>query len=193
LTPAGEQLLVEGTKRIYEFGVATPVWDGRWLLVLASVPESDRAVRHLVRTRLRAAGLGNGGGMWIGTHADRAGEVEEVLADAGILDTAQVFVAERLDTSDVRTLVASAWDLDALAEDYERFVDEFRSAAAADPLVRVLELVHAWRRFPWRDPALPHELLPAKWKGLPAVALFRERHAAWSPPAMAEWVRISGG
>jgi phenylacetic acid degradation operon negative regulatory protein len=52
LTPAAERLLTEGSERIYGFTTADREWDGRWLLVLARVPETDRPARHRLRTRL---------------------------------------------------------------------------------------------------------------------------------------------
>ena len=59
LTPSAHRLLVEGTERIYGFTGAASEWDGRWLLVLARTPESERPTRHLLRTRLTWAGLGS--------------------------------------------------------------------------------------------------------------------------------------
>src|SRR5439155_4123068 len=52
LTPNAEQLLTDGTERIYGFAGATTDWDGQWLLALARVPETDRPARHLLRTRM---------------------------------------------------------------------------------------------------------------------------------------------
>src|SRR5579884_3986041 len=43
LTTAAEELLVEGTERIFSFTGRAETWDGRWLLVLARAPESERA------------------------------------------------------------------------------------------------------------------------------------------------------
>src|SRR5690349_1149538 len=49
LTPSAVQLLTDGTQRIYGFrGVAT-AWDQRVVLVLARIPEPDRATRHVLR------------------------------------------------------------------------------------------------------------------------------------------------
>lgn len=192
VTSSGEQLLVEGTKRIYEFAGPPAAWDDRWLLVLASVPESDRSGRHLLRTRLSWAGLGSPvAGVWVGTHLERLADVEEALTLAGMTETAQVFVAEHLDDIRVQAMVAAAWDLEAIEEEYEQFIADFSSRKADDPLVRVLELVHAWRRFPWRDPALPRTLLPRKWKGADAAALFHDRHDRWSEAARHEWDRVT--
>jgi phenylacetic acid degradation operon negative regulatory protein len=47
--------------------------------------------------------------------------------------------------------------------------------------------VHAWRRFPWIDPGLPVEFLPAPWRGTAAAGLFARLHAAWTGDAIAEW------
>lgn len=193
LTPAGEQLLIEGTKQIYEFAGPTAHWDGRWLLVLTSVPEGDRAGRHLLRSRLTWAGLGNPApGVWVGTHPDRLAEVEAVLERAGIVGAAQVFVAEHLGSTPVASMVAQPWDLALIEEEYEGFMAEFSSTKAADPLGRVIELVHAWRRFPWLDPALPRELLPERWRGADAAVLFQDRHQRWTAAATQAWGGING-
>lgn len=194
LTPAGERLLVEGTKRIYEFGGPRGDWDGRWLIVLASVPERDRSARHLIRTRLRWAGMGSPApGVWVGANIARRGEAEEALDLGGVAGSAQLFVTEPSDGARFSTMVQQAWDLRAIAQEYEEFLTRFSSPAAPDPLRRLIELVHAWRRFPWRDPALPSQLVPRGWKGAQAAGLFHDRHARWSPKAAEEWERISRG
>ena len=127
----------------------------------------------------------------MGTHPARLAEVEDALTRAGINDTAQVFVADHLGRTRVQSMVAAAWDLVAIEDEYEQFIAEFSSTAAPDPLSRLIDLVHAWRRFPWRDPALPRELLPKKWKGADAAALFHNRHGRWSEAATREWNRVS--
>jgi phenylacetic acid degradation operon negative regulatory protein len=236
LTASSEQLLVEGTERIYGFTAARQAWDGRWLVILARAPESERPARHRLRTRLTWAGFGNPApGVWLSAHADRAAEAERVLAEAGLLAEAQIFVAERAgggpmtalarqawDLDDIErqyeaflaeagllaeaqifvaeragggpmtALARQAWDLDDIERQYEAFLAEFASPVCPDPLARVVELVHAWRRFPWIDPVLPAELLPDQWNGVRAAELFARRHAAWSAAATAEWHRISG-
>jgi phenylacetic acid degradation operon negative regulatory protein len=191
LTPNAERLLSEGTERIYGFTGSSADWDGRWLVVLARVPETDRRARHLLRTRLAWAGFGSPApGVWVSTYPDRVPEAEAVLAGAGVLEDAQLFCAEH-ERGALRTLVRQAWDLDAIEARYERFLAEFSSPAARDPLRRTVELVHAWRRFPWTDPALPAQLLPARWSGRKAAKLFARRHAGWTAAATAEWQRAA--
>lgn len=46
LTPAGTHLLAEGSERIYGFGRQVAKWDGRWLVLAVSVPESGRPSRR---------------------------------------------------------------------------------------------------------------------------------------------------
>jgi phenylacetic acid degradation operon negative regulatory protein len=193
LSPHAVSLLTEGAERIYGFSAAQQEWDGRWLLVLARAPESERSARHLLRTRLAWAGLGSPApGVWISTHPDRAAEAERVLAEAGLRDDAQIFVAERHGGGELSAMVAQAWDLPEIEDRYEEFLAEFAHPAAGDPLARLIQLVHAWRRFPFIDPALPRELLPAQWTGARAARLFQRQHAAWTAGATAEWDRIAG-
>jgi phenylacetic acid degradation operon negative regulatory protein len=191
LTASGEQLLTDGTERIYAFAASQRDWDGCWLLVLARAPETDRSARHLLRTRLHWAGLGSPApGVWITTHTERQDEVERVLRQAGVTD-GQIFVAGHSGGGGLPALVAQAWDLPAIEESYEAFLAEFGPPAAPDPLVRVTELVHAWRRFPAIDPGLPSRLLPSRWSGARAAKLFAARHATWSPDAVTRWVRLN--
>ena len=187
LTDAARQLLTDGAERIYSFTGPAENWDGRWLLVAARIPDGDRNARHAVRTRLSWAGFGSlGPGLWISTHPEREAEVAQVLREAGIAD-AHLFVATRSGLADTRDMVDTAWDLAVIEQEYERFIAEFSAGAPGDVLARQVELVHAWRRFPAIDPALPRELLPARWSGLTAARLFADRHERWSADAQAEW------
>jgi phenylacetic acid degradation operon negative regulatory protein len=197
LTPAAQKLLTDGARRIYSFGPSA-TWDGQWVLAQVRIPESDRRARHVVRTRLAWAGFGSlGPGLWISPHANREPEAIRVLTEAGVAKDAHVFVARRTglsDTalSDTRAMVASAWDLPEIEAEYEQFVDEFRAPGVpGDVLLRQLELVHAWRRFPALDPSLPRELLPPRWTGIRAAELFADRHGRWSPDARREWQRLN--
>src|SRR6266700_2773783 len=75
LTPSARRLLSEGARRIYEFGRSERPWDARWLLLLVSVPESKRDLRHRLRTRLSWAGFGSPeAGVWISPHLGREDE-----------------------------------------------------------------------------------------------------------------------
>jgi phenylacetic acid degradation operon negative regulatory protein len=192
LTPDAERMLADGGRRIFAFSGAAEGWDGRWLLVSARVPESDRRARHILRTRLAWAGFGSlAPGLWVSTHPEREAEAGDMLRDAGVGASAHLFVANRAGVGDERAMVRQAWDLDAVEQSYEDFVAEFSGSAAAGSSGALLELVHAWRRFPAIDPELPRELLPARWSGVTAARLFARRYAQWAASAHAEWRELN--
>ena len=191
LTPAAERLLIDGTERIFSFSAIADGWDGRWTLLLARVPETDRAGRHLLRSRLAWSGFGNcAPGVWLSPRTDRASEVQQVLAEAGVTD-AQLFLAAHHGDGSLTGLVRQSWDLAGLDRHYRDFIDAFADSGG-DPLVRTIELVHAWRRFPFIDPELPALVLPSDWPGPAAAEVFRRRHAGWSARAVRAWVELDG-
>jgi phenylacetic acid degradation operon negative regulatory protein len=193
LTPAAERLLRDGTERIFGFTAAAADWDGRWTVVIARTPETERAARHVLRTRLRWAGFGNVmPGVWVSPRSDRGDEVQQILAEvqgSGPPD-GYLFTAEYQGGSSLAAMVGNAWDLDELTREYDEFVRTFGGDVAPDPLVRVIDLVHAWRRFPWIDPGLPAQFLPAPWAGATAAALFARLHAEWAAAALAAWRQL---
>jgi phenylacetic acid degradation operon negative regulatory protein len=192
LTGSGVRLLTEGTQRIYGFAAARDDWDGRWLMILARTPESERPARHRLRTRLRWAGFGSPApGVWLSPDPSLQAEAERVLAEAGLLAEAQIFVASHSGGGELAALARQAWDLEQIEQQYEQFIAEFEDVNCTDPLTRIIELVHAWRRFPWLDPVLPARLLPAGWSGTRAAGVFERQHDRWSATARAEWQRIT--
>ncbi|MGH3343859.1 MAG: PaaX family transcriptional regulator [Carbonactinosporaceae bacterium] len=195
LTGSGRRLLDEGAERIYGFRGLQQSWDGRWVVVLASVPEADRRLRHGLRTRLSWAGFGSPlPGVWISPHAAREPEARAAFSDLGLDKAAVSFVARHGDIGEIRSLVAQAWDLASVEGRYERFIAEFDGLAPADPdemLAAQTLLVHAWRRFPFLDPGLPPALLPDRWQGTTAAALFQRLHAEWHGTAEDRWREIA--
>jgi phenylacetic acid degradation operon negative regulatory protein len=191
LTPPGRRLLTEGADRIYGFGRPESEWDGRWLMLLVSVPETKRDLRHGLRTRLTWAGFGSPTpGVWISPGAGRQDEAQSILRELGLDTEAMSFVAAYGTIGDEDAMVARAWDLSALEERYESFIDEF-TGLNPDTGETVLHaqtlLVHEWRRFPFLDPQLPMRLLPPNWSGAQAAELFHRKHVEWRPAARRHW------
>jgi phenylacetic acid degradation operon negative regulatory protein len=183
LTPWARGLLTEGAARIYAHGRAREAWDGRWLVVVASVPEQQRAQRHRLRTRLAWAGLGSPAtGMWVSPDTARLDEVRDVLGEVGPAD-AHVLTGEYHGGLRDEELATRAWDLADLAARYAGFVERFADLAPADDaatLAAQIRLVDAWRRFPFLDPGLPDALLPGAWVGHRAAEVFHGQHDAWA-------------
>ncbi|HEY2723365.1 MAG TPA: PaaX family transcriptional regulator C-terminal domain-containing protein [Pseudonocardiaceae bacterium] len=195
LTEEGGELLSEGARRIYGFGAPDHEWDGRWLVLNVTVPESQRRQRHRLRSRLAWAGLGSPApGVWISPDADKEPEVARVLAEQGLSDLAFSYLGRFGSIGEPQAVVSQAWDLGGVEADYEAFVTEFdlaRPGTADETLAAQVRLVHAWRRFPFIDPQLPEQLLPAHWAGTRAAEVFRRRHQEWHDTAQRRWDELA--
>jgi phenylacetic acid degradation operon negative regulatory protein len=194
LTPETVEMLRSGTERIYSFGEPW-AWDGSWLLVVLRVPEERREVRHQMRTRLAWAGFGSlGGGLWISPHAERERELAGVGGDGSGAELVSFHGALGA-LGDPARVVAAAWDLDAVADAYRAFVARFgrlRPRGEEAVFRAQTELVHEWRKFPFLDPDLPDDLLPARWPRRRAHDLFHERHGRWDDDARAWFAGLEG-
>ena len=192
LSDAARRLLTEGTRRIYSLHREPRPWDGRWLLLYVSVPESQRDLRHRMRTRLGWAGFASlGSGTWVSPWVDREIEAKEVLEDLGLAGAARSFIAHPGGIGDVGEMVGATWPLAEIVAGYDAFLSRFGSVPAPvssyDSFVCQVRLVHEWRRFPFLDPDLPGELLPRDWSGYRAAELFHRLHEQWRSGAWAWW------
>lgn len=194
LTPRTAELLRTGAERIYSFGEPRR-WDGRWLIVVLRVPEKSRAVRHQLRSRLAWTGLGSlGGGVWLTPHVEREQELAGAIGEEPEAD-AHSFVAASGAIGSPQQLAADAWDLEGVRRQYVAFIDDFGGVRALTPEACFRQqtlLVHAWRKFPFLDPDLPAELLPADWPRQRAHDLFVTRHERWLEPAIAYFAALEG-
>jgi phenylacetic acid degradation operon negative regulatory protein len=194
LTDTGSLLLAEGTDRIYSFLRRPHTWDGQWLVVAAAVPESQRSTRHKLRTRLTWLGLGcPTPGMWIIPDADKEGEVQATLTDLDLADRAFAWVGRRAAGTDPASLIDAAWDLAEVRTRYQEFAADFAERSVDDDAAAFaaqVELIQAWRSFPFIDPDLPAELLPPDWPGPDAATLFHTRRDRWHRRAQREWDRM---
>ncbi len=195
LTDQAAELLQSGADRIYGFGQPWE-WDGSWLVVVLRVPEERREVRHQLRTRLAWAGLGSlGGGVWLTPHVGREAELVSLIGDEPAAE-ATSFIAGLGGLGKPADLVAAAWDLEAVRQHYGAFIDDFVRVrpAGGDVCFRMQTLlVHAWRKFPFLDPDLPAQLLPAAWPGRRAHAMFVDRHGRWQPAARDYFEELEDG
>jgi phenylacetic acid degradation operon negative regulatory protein len=184
-TPKCLRRLDEAALRIYRAGSAG--WSGRWNLVVVG-PVRDRSRRERLKADLTFLGYAPiSETTWIGPRP--APELDALLA-------AQRVTADRFEAvldGDPRALVARAWDLAGIGQAYEEWlaqavelVEELPHPADDDQVFAVRSrLVHGWRKFLFRDPGLPPELLPPGWPGEKAQAYFEQEAARLLPAAMA--------
>jgi phenylacetic acid degradation operon negative regulatory protein len=172
-TPQARSMLAEGGVRAWRSPV-NRTWDGQWTMLGFSLPESRRADRHLLRSRLQWAGFGMlQNGLWV---AARDVDVAALLDQLDVLDHLKVFRARVAPPTQVVELIEDAWDLATIARGYRDFLDRWDRPdplpEAPDDLARQLWLLGEWTTLARQDPGLPVEYLPADW---PAV---RAEHVA---------------
>lgn len=189
LTAEGNRLLRTGADRIYRFGRRTEPWDGRWLVVVCSIPETQREKRRRFRAQLAFAGFGFlSPTIAVSPHLSAEETANEVLERLDLATIAVVLRAETGALTPDGNLLERSWDLASLGASYVDFVAGFGDVRPDGPersFCELVRLVHAWRHFPFSDPELPPELLPPGWAGNVARHLFEDARGAWSTEATA--------
>lgn len=176
LSDQAREILAEGDERIFAAPGASAT-DG-WLLAVFSVPESERARRHTLRSHLAALGFGTAApGVWIAP-AHRYELTRAALQRLGLDAYVDLFRADYLAFADQAEAVTQWWDLADLRRSYLDFIAAWSAAdrRPASPAAAFADWVRAlthWRRLPYVDPGLPAELLPPDWPGARAAGLFR--------------------
>ncbi|HYJ66431.1 MAG TPA: PaaX family transcriptional regulator C-terminal domain-containing protein [Nocardioidaceae bacterium] len=187
MTPRAWRRLDRAATRIYRTREGD--WDKTWH-VLVLDPISNRSARERVRSALTFLGYAPlADNTW--TAAYRSDEVDTVLAAEQA--QARGFTAEY--AGDARQMVRELWDLDALSEAYADWLDDARDLVDNAPAPTADEpddetafavrsqLIHEWRKFLFRDPGLPAELLPDRWPGAAAAEFFDAQAARLMPGA----------
>ncbi|MDP2621520.1 MAG: phenylacetic acid degradation operon negative regulatory protein PaaX [Hyphomicrobiales bacterium] len=175
LTPSALENFHEALQRIHSVEKVT--WDGEWQLV--QLPADLAAARRSnLRRELGWLGFGQiGAGLFAHPSEDMAA-LSRVLARHGLSARSLVFrarLADFVSSEHIRKVVATAWKLDALNQDYGRFLKSFTPVANALEaglelsdehafILRIL-LMHEYRRLLLKDPVLPEPLMPADWLG----------------------------
>ena len=185
LTPRTGRLLHDAEARVWLQGAVNRSWSGDWTLLSFSLPESRRADRHQLRKRLSWEGFGMlHNGLWI---TPSAVDVPKVLSGLNVDEDVKAFRATALAPTEVRRLVADAWDLGALAAGYTAFLGRWAGPAPrtdlGDDLARFLLLLTEWLLLVRIDPHLPESVLPPDWPAVAAERLVHRLRAEYEPAA----------
>ncbi|MCW2682536.1 MAG: Phenylacetic acid-responsive transcriptional repressor [Blastococcus sp.] len=193
LTEVAQEILADGDARI--FGRRRAEESDGWLLVVFSVPESERDKRHQLRSLLTRLGFGAvAPGVWVAP-GHLADEAAEMLHRRGLAGYVELFRGASLGFGDARGNVARWWDLDQLQDRYAGFLDRQEpvrervsdgvggAAAPEQAFADYVRLLTDWRRLPYADPGLPLDLLPGDWNGARAADLFLELRDRLDGPA----------
>ncbi len=188
LTPKAVHRLDDAAERVYRSSDLD--WDGQWHLLIARTPPVPRVRRQRVTDQLAFLGYAPiSATSWLAPRAH-----PDVV---GLLAAEEMSVDRFTATHDgpaagpgsMAELVRLAWDLSALDEAYEQWLDDAVVLLATLPVddeqafAQRSQLVNGWRKFLFRDPGLPRMLLPDDWSGIEASTFFAEHSERLLPAA----------
>jgi phenylacetic acid degradation operon negative regulatory protein len=194
LTPEAWRILDEGDRRILAARRPAELAEG-WVLVVFSIPETERDRRHLIRSRLIWLGFGTvAPGVWIAPRRLK-GEAQTALAELRLGPYVELFDVADQGPSEARRLVGRCWDLDRLGQMYAAFSQRWqpvldrwtrppppdRRRAFVDHVLAIAQ----WRKLPFLDPGLPAEVLPRPWEGERASRIYFTLLSRLDPSAFA--------
>jgi phenylacetic acid degradation operon negative regulatory protein len=163
------QVLPYGPVHARAFAKPRQDWDGVWTLVAFTVPEGQRRVRPMLRSRLQSLGFAPlYDGLWVSPHPP--GKELDIALEVAPPQACTVARATEL-PSRTRLAVSSAWSLDELGDSYVEFVRTFRpivrrleqgTIESTEALVNRTRANYQWWVFAVTDPDLPASLLPRR-------------------------------
>lgn len=196
LTDHIRHVFEEGSRRVSSLGDPIVDWDGTWLVLLITIPESRRSVRKSLYAGLAWAGLGNPSpGVWLSPHAERGERISTLIESLGLHDYTMSFVGSAGSVGLAeKEIVQQGWDLDALADRYSTLYKKIRNPhpkPGDDTLLFHITLLNEWQQFPYADPQLPEALVP-NWIGRRVSTHIEQLRRRWSDEVHGRWAEING-
>ncbi|MBS4171784.1 phenylacetic acid degradation operon negative regulatory protein PaaX [Bacillus sp. FJAT-49736] len=194
LTERGIDRMDEAAKRIFKLNPEK--WDGKWRMLIYSIPEEKRNIRDELRKELIWSGFGSIANSSFISPNDLTKQVYMLMDKYDIKQYVHYFITEYNGPRKNETLVKECWDLSDINQHYKDFIDYYsrkyledkqkiaeNQMSQADCFVERTKLVHEYRKFLFIDPGLPEELLPKKWLGSTAASLFTDYYRELTEPA----------
>jgi phenylacetic acid degradation operon negative regulatory protein len=186
LTPTGLRHIEHAQRRIYAPSGAA--WDGRWTLILIAPQAGDARARLELKRELAWEGFALLAPGVYGHPSYHPESVREILRALDAEALATLFCGETTGSGEAGELVARSWPIEALALQYQDFVERLTPLGgflekldARESFVARTLLIHAYRRLVLHDPQLPASLLPGDWAGHRAYALCQRLYRALAP------------
>jgi phenylacetic acid degradation operon negative regulatory protein len=194
LTEMGKERIEEAAERIYK--IKPHSWDGKWRILMYTIPETKRSIRDELRQELIWSGFGSlSNSTWISPNKLEK-QVYTLIDKYKIHEFVNFFVSDYKGPGEPEDLVQNCWNIDEINEKYEHFIRDYsqKYVIAKNKIdkgemtdgqcfVERTILVHEYRKFLFIDPGLPGELLPEKWLGDSAASLFSDYYVTLAEPA----------
>ncbi|WP_156290605.1 phenylacetic acid degradation operon negative regulatory protein PaaX [Oceanobacillus salinisoli] len=201
LTEQGVKRMDEAAGRVYR--LEPQQWDGKWRILIYTIPEEKRNIRDELRKELSWSGFGLlSNSTWI-TPNDLSTQVKDIITRYDISEYVHFFVSENIGPQSNANIIRDSWDINHIIERYELFLKITKEKYEEDTVklnegkltnkecfVRRTNLVHYYRKSLFIDPGLPQELLPENWIGDKAAKLFRDYYKILAKPANAFFEEI---
>ncbi|TDL35266.1 phenylacetic acid degradation operon negative regulatory protein PaaX [Jeotgalibacillus sp. S-D1] len=195
LTDRGSKRMEEAANRIFK--MKPEQWDGKWRMLLYTIPEEIRNIRDELRKELVWSGFGSmSNSCWISPNKLEK-QVKLLIEKYEIEEYVDFFVAAYDGPHTSSRLINKSWNLEEINQKYGQFITEYSqkyiidkgkiqkgSMSDAECFVERTKLVHEYRKFLFVDPGLPDELLPEQWLGEHAASLFSEYYKELAEPAL---------
>lgn len=187
LSKKGQRRIADGVKRVYT--MENKKWDGYWRVVSYSIPEEKRDIRNQIRKELIWTGFGLiANGILISPNPLEQ-QVLEMREMYDLEDHIILFTSSNILTHDNQDLIDKGWDFKQLEQEYDQFIEKYtlkyeelkaatwnESLTDQECFVERTLLVHEYRKFLFKDPGFPSDLLPPNWSGDKARDLFWKIH-----------------
>lgn len=170
-------------------------WDGKWRMLVYTIPEKKRELRDQFRQALIGKGFGLiANSCWITPYQL---DIEKITNKYKIDAYVSFFHATYEGANDYNELVERCWDLSEINDHYAAFINKYEEQYTIDQhriqndlinnkeffVTRTL-LNYDYKRLLFTDPNLPKELLPNKWSGKAATNLYKKYDHILKEPAI---------
>ncbi|WP_431710488.1 PaaX family transcriptional regulator [Glutamicibacter uratoxydans] len=166
-------------------------------VLLHTLPEEMRLERGRLARRLRFWGFGPvQDGVWVGL-GDREEDVLGFLTDLGLGEYCSLVIGRLSENLQLASLVERAWDLNALNERYERYVEIFGALRVADARTDAeafqirTQALHNFRQFPSLDPGIEGPQFPVTAMRDETIRIFNEIYSGLEEPAVRYFDQIT--
>lgn len=194
LSKRGIERMEEAAGRIFK--LKPNKWDGKWRMLIYSIPEEKRQIRDELRRELVWSGFGSiANSVWISPN-DLTKQVYNLIEKYEITPYVHYFITNYDGPHEYEKIIRDCWNIEEINEKYAQFIQTYQQKLAdvqrkiqagklsnAECFVERTELVHEYRKFLFIDPGLPEELLPNQWLGIEAQSLFAEYYKLLAEPA----------
>ncbi|GAC49198.1 PaaX family transcriptional regulator [Gordonia aichiensis] len=194
LTARGIRLVEDGVAGVEQLSDPHTDWDGRWRILVVTIPNEQRSIRDRVYRALRWDGFGNPlGSVWVSPHLNRQRRTTAAITGAGLLNSTLSFVGTADDLGlSVGEIVDRAWNLDDLESIYNTLIERFERMAPTTDAAHfeaLLRLDEELQNLLVIDPHLPRALSGA-WTGRQSAERLLHLRSIWHGPAERHWAQL---